>query len=84
MNIRMRVLYVDTNGKPALGETGRLMAGQTRSVTLPIDSKQIQIIVEKDIFFENWRIIYQGTVKNSTECIRVTGVTFASRVHHCT
>jgi len=83
MNTRLRVLYTDANGSPSIAETGRLWAGQTKSVTLPSDAKKIKIIVEKDIFFENWRVAYQGTLTNGNQCIRIVGVTLISRIHSC-
>lgn len=83
MNTRLRVLYTDANGSPSIAETGRLWAGQTKSVTLPAGSKNIKIIVEKDIFFESWRVAYEGTLTNGNECIRIVGVTLFSKIHSC-
>ncbi|CAF4840471.1 unnamed protein product [Rotaria sp. Silwood1] len=83
MNTRLRVLYSDANGNPAIAETGRLWGGQTKSVTLPADAKNINIIVEKDIFFENWRVVYKGTLTDRNQCIRIVGVTLFSKVHPC-
>ncbi len=83
MNTRLRVLYTDANGSPSIIETGRLWAGQTKSVTLPFGAKNIKIIVEKDIFFENWRVAYEGALTNENECIRIVGVTLFSKIHSC-
>ncbi|CAF1547234.1 unnamed protein product [Rotaria sordida] len=83
MNTRLRVLYTDANGIPGLAETGRLWGGQTKSVILPDDAKNINIIIEKDIFFENWRVAYKGTLTNGNQCIRIVGVTLFSKIHPC-
>ncbi|CAF5184272.1 unnamed protein product, partial [Rotaria magnacalcarata] len=81
MNTRLRVLYTDAQGTPAIAETGRLWVGQTKSVKLPVDAKNINIIVEKDLFFENWHVAYKGTLTNENECIRIVGVTLFSKIH---
>ncbi|CAF4106435.1 unnamed protein product [Rotaria socialis] len=83
MNTRLRVLYTDAQGTPAIAETGRLWVGQTKSVKLPVDAKNINIIVEKDLFFENWHVAYKGTLTNENECIRIVGVTLFSKIHPC-
>ena len=83
MNTRLRVLYTDSNGNPAIAETGRLWAGQTKSITLPADAEHITIVVEKDIFFESWRVAYKGPLTNGNQCIRIVGVTFISKIHPC-
>jgi hypothetical protein len=83
MNTRLRVLYTDANGTPAIAETGRLWGGQTKSVKLPLGAKNINIIVEKDMFFETWRVAYKGTLTNGNECLRIIGVTLISRIHSC-
>ncbi|CAF1348443.1 unnamed protein product [Adineta steineri] len=83
MNTRLRVLYTDANGTPAIAETGRLWTGQTKSVKLPVGSKNINIIVEKDLFFETWRVAYKGTLTNENQCVRIVGVTLFSKIHPC-
>jgi hypothetical protein len=83
MNTRLRVLYTDENGNPSIAETGRLWAGQKKSVQLPLNAKNINIIVEKDIFFENWRVAYKGTLTTNNQCIRIVGVTLFSKIHPC-
>jgi hypothetical protein len=83
MNTRLRVLYVDANGTPAIAETGRLWGGQTKSVTLPSGAQSINIIVEKDLFFENWHVAYKGTLTTENQCIRIVGVTLISRIQPC-
>ncbi|CAF0970711.1 unnamed protein product [Adineta ricciae] len=83
MNTRLRVLYTDKDGRPAIAETGRLWAGQTKSVQLPAGATNINIIVEKDIFFETWRQAYKGTLTNGNQCIRIVGVTLFSKIHPC-
>jgi hypothetical protein len=83
MNTRLRVLYTDTNGIPSIVESGRLWGGQTKSVTLPSNAQNIKIIVEKDIFFEHWRVAYEGTLTNGDQCLRIVGVTLISKIHSC-
>ncbi|CAF1160345.1 unnamed protein product [Adineta ricciae] len=83
MNTRLRVLYTDKDGKPAIAETGRLWSGQTKSVQLPAGATNINIIVEKDLFFETWREAYKGTLTNGNQCIRIVGVTLFSKIHPC-
>jgi len=83
MNTRLRVIYTDANGKPAMVETGRLWAGQTKSVKLPLGAQNINVIVEKDLFFESWRLAYKGTLTDEKQCIRITGVTLFSKIHSC-
>jgi len=83
MNTRLRVIYNDANGTPGVAESGRLWGGQTKSVKLPIGATNIYIIVEKDLFFENWRIAYNSTLTNENHCLRITGATFKSKVHSC-
>lgn len=83
MNTRLRVLYIDGDGNPGIAETGRLWLGQTKSVKLPPNAKSIYIIVEKDLFFENWHTAYKGALTNGNECIRIVGVTLFSKIHPC-
>jgi hypothetical protein len=83
MNTRLRVLYTDANGNPSMAETGRLWAGQTKSVKLPFGAKNINVFVEKDLFFEHWRVAYKGTLTNENQCIRIIGVTLFSKIHSC-
>ena len=83
MNTRLRVLYSDAACNPFLLETGRLFVGQSKSVTVPADAKNIKIIVEKDLIFETWRVAYTGTLSNGNQCIRIVGVTFSSKIHPC-
>jgi hypothetical protein len=83
MNTRLRVLYTDANGNPGIAETGRLWVGQTKSVKLPAGAKNINILVEKDIFFENWHEAYKGTLTTDNQCIRIVGVTLISKIHPC-
>lgn len=83
MNTRLRVLYTDAKGNPAIAETGRLWSGQTKSVKIPAGAQHITIIVEKDIFFESWRVAYKGSLSNSNQCIRIVGVTLISKIHPC-
>lgn len=83
MNTRLRVLYTDENSVPFLAESGLLWVGQTKSVTLPIGAKNIKIIVQKDLFAENWRVAYSGTLDGVSKCIRITGVTLHSTIKPC-
>ena len=83
MNTRLRVLYTDENCSPFLAETGSLWAFQTKSVTLPTNAKNIKIIVQKDLFAETWRVAYNGTLSEVNKCIRITGVTFSSKIKPC-
>lgn len=83
MNTRLRVLYTDKDGRPAIAETGRLWASQTKSVHLPAGATNINIIVEKDLFFETWREAYRGTLTNGNQCLRIVGVTLISKIHPC-
>lgn len=83
MNTRLRVIYIDAKGNPGIAETGRLWAGQTKSVKVPTDATRIKIIIEKDLFFETWRVAYEGTLTTSNQCIRIVGVTFSSKIHSC-
>ena len=83
MNTRLRVLYTDAACNPFLLETGRLFVGQSKSVTVPADAKSIKIIVEKDLILETWRVAYNGTLTSGDRCIRIVGVTFASKIHPC-
>ncbi|UJR14112.1 hypothetical protein I4U23_001108 [Adineta vaga] len=83
MNTRLRVLYTDKDGRPAIAETGRLWTGQTKSVQLLVGATNINVIVEKDLFFETWREAYKGTLTNSNQCIRIVGVTLFSKIHPC-
>lgn len=83
MNTRLRVLYTDSNGNPAIAETGRLWAGQTKSIKLPAGAQHITVIVEKDIFMESWRVAYRGSLTNTNQCIRIVGVTLISKIHPC-
>jgi len=83
MNTRLRVLYTDNKCSPYLAESGLLMTSQTKSVTLPSNAQNIKIIVEKDVFAENWRVAYTGTVTGATTCIRIIGSTFASKIKPC-
>ena len=81
MNTRLRVLYTDANGNPGIGETGRVWGWQTKSVRLPAGAQHVRVIVEKDIFFESWRVVYDKPLEKPNQCIRITGVTFRSRIH---
>jgi hypothetical protein len=83
MNTRLRVLYTDKNGNPFLAESGVIMFLQTKSVTLPIGAQNIKIIVEKDMLAGNWRGVYNGTLTGASKCIRITGVTFRSKIKPC-
>ena len=83
MNTRLRVLYTDANCSPFIAETGRIMITQTKSVTLPSFAKNIKIIAEKDMFAENWRTVYSGSLTDASQCIRITGVTFKSTIKPC-
>lgn len=83
MNTRLRVLYTDANGNPGLAESGRLWGGQTKSVRLPAGAQHVKIIVEKDLFFETWRVAYEETLTKTNHCIRIVGVTLISRIHSC-
>lgn len=83
MNTRLRVLYTDASGNPLIAETGRLVAGQTKSVTLPTGAQHIKVVVEKDLFLEHWRVAYNGTLTNGNQCIRIVGVTLFSKIHPC-
>lgn len=83
MNTRLRVLYTDADGNPGIVETGRLWGGQTKSLKVPAGAKNINVIVEKDLFLETWRIAYKGTLTNENQCIRITGVTLFSKIHSC-
>lgn len=83
MNTRLRVLFTDSTGNPSILETGRVLLGQSKSVTLPTNAQHVRIIVEKDMFFEHWRLAYNGTLSNGNQCLRITGVTFRSKIHPC-
>lgn len=83
MNTRLRVLYTDDKCEPFLAESGLLMTLQTKSVRLPINAQHVKIIVEKDLFAEKWRVAYNGTLNNLSECIRITGATFSSKIEPC-
>lgn len=83
MNTRLRVLYTDANGNPVIAESGRLMAGQQKTITVPANAHHVKIFVEKDLFFEHWRVAYEGTMTDGNQCIRIVGVTFFSRIHQC-
>jgi hypothetical protein len=83
MNTRLRVLYTDENFLPSVAATGRLSVGQTKSVTLPVSAKNIKIIVQKDLFSENWHVAYSGTLDEPSKCIRITGRTLFSTIKQC-
>ena len=83
MNTRLRVLYTDENCSPFLAESGLLWFLQSKSVTLPTNARNVKIIVEKDLFAENWRVAYNGTLSDVNKCIRITGTTFSSTVKPC-
>lgn len=83
MNTRLRVLYTDDKCSPFLAESGLLWVLQTKSVTLPSNARNVKIIVEKDLFAENWRVAYNGTLSDVNKCIRITGVTFSSKIQPC-
>jgi hypothetical protein len=83
MNTRLRVLYTDKSGNPFLAESGVIMFLKTKSVTLPANAQNIKIIVEKDMFAGNWRTVYTGTLNAASTCLRITGVTFRSKIQPC-
>jgi hypothetical protein len=83
VNTRLRVLYIDASNNPFLAETGRLFAGQTKSVVLPFDAEHVRIVVEKDIFFETWRVVYNGTLDVGDRCLRIVGITLYTKIHAC-
>ncbi len=83
MNTRLRVLYTDANCNPFIAETGRIMILQTKSVILPSYAQNVKIIAEKDLFAENWRVAYNGSLVGVSQCIRITGVTFRSKIKPC-
>ena len=83
MNTRLRVLFTDANGNPSILESGRLLLGQTKSVHLPANVQHVRILIEKDIFFEHWRVAYNGTLTSGNQCLRIVGVTFHSKIRSC-
>lgn len=83
MTTRLRVLYTDNKCSPFLEETGGILAGQTKEVTLPANAQNVKVMVEKEIFIGTWREIYNGTVNGQSQCIRITGLVFSSGVGKC-
>lgn len=83
MNTRLRVLFTDENCTPFLAETASLWVGQTKSVTLPANAKNIKVIVQKDILAGSWRVAYTGSLTDMSKCIRITGITLSSHVKPC-
>jgi len=83
MNIRLRVFYTDANCIPDMAESGLLWAGQTKSVTLPGDSKNMRVTVQKDIFVNMWRSAYSANFTGTSLCIKITGVTLSSTAKQC-
>ena len=50
------------------------------SITLSVDAQNIKITMEKEVFFDTWSDLYNGTLTDVNTCIRITGVTFYSDV----
>ena len=83
MTTRLRVLYTDDKCSPFLAETGRIWTKQTEKLTLPANALHVKISVEKEIFVDQWREVYNGTLEGQSQCIRITGLTFTSSVEKC-
>ena len=83
MNTRLRVLYADGACVPFLAETDRVLFTRTEKVTLPADAKNVKITVEKEVFVNVWRSVYNGTLNGQSSCIRITGITLKSGVSQC-